>query len=106
MLISNQTLGDGRTLILSGPEGGTYVIPQLYVMNWSMNISSAFEDVTTMHSQAHRNLSTLREVSGTLDFAGSSVEYYEGVINPDEAVIKQYSVSDMLRIVTDKLKER
>ena len=106
MLISNQTLGDGRTLILSGPEGGTYVIPQLHLMDWSLNICSAFEDVTTMYSQAHRNLSTLREVSGTLDFSGSSAQYYEGVINPDEAVIKQYSVSDMLREVTNRLKDR
>ena len=105
MLISNQTLGDGRTLILSGPEGGTYVIPQLYVMNWSMNISSSIMDVTS-YGGSMDVVHGLREVSGTLDFSGSSVEYYEGVINPDEAVIKQYSVSDMLRVVTDKLKDR
>ncbi len=105
MILSNKTLGDGQTLILPVPEGGTYIISQLNVLAFTLNCCSPRE-VTTFGDNVVREYHSLQEISGTLDFQGRGCEYYDGELSQEEAVIEGYSVSDMLRIVTQKIRER
>ncbi len=111
MTISGKFIGSDQAIILSDPDGrGSYVIPadSITYWAWGMNVSATIAEVTCFednHTRIYPD-NVLRDVQGTINFGATTVQHCTGHIDPDEPIIKEYSVCDMLQMIQAKLLER
>ena len=110
MTLSGRFLSADQSIVLTDPNGnGSYVIPAAAVSSWDWHVTLGYslEDVTSViGTTTTRRYGGIRDVSGTINFSAVECKYYPGTIDPNEPIIKEYSVSDMLRMVNEKLESR
>jgi len=110
MTLSGRFLSADQSIVLTDPNGnGSYVIPAAAVSSWDWNVTiGTFLENITARGDAGitRRISDIKDVSGTINFSACECKYYPGTIDPNEPIIKEYSVSDMLRMVNEKLESR
>jgi len=109
MTISGRMLGDGQSIMLTSPDGnGAYFIPAENILEWGwdLSMSADIENVTSYGDPGIERRDSLRMISGTISFAATGCQFFEKPIDPNEPIIKEYSVSDMLKMVRAKLESR
>jgi len=99
------TMGDGSTLLLPNPDGGTLIVSGVHVNAWSVSVAAPMADVTMFGDDTPKYMHTLREVDGTIGFRATGLEFSQVPLD-NGPIVKEYSIRDLLQIVREKIQDR
>lgn len=92
-------------LILPVFEGEMYLLRNVHIAQWTLNAMPQIIDVSSYGNGAAKRILEPGPISGEISYMCSEVS----IINDDRLIIptlKTYSVSDLLRVVKEKLQDR
>ena len=95
-------IGDGNNLILQ-MEPGAYILTGVTFTSWDLSIKADIE--TYAHGDYIHRIPGLRSISGTISFIAGGAKYTTYPIS-QKPLIQEYTITDMLKMIREKIKER
>ena len=91
-------------LVMPNDDGTAYLLRDVLIHQWTISVDSHVENVTSYGDVPSVVFANTRTISGSIGFVSDQIEMITNGAFPGQLEI--YSVSDMLKAINHKLRER